>query len=224
MPIGPVGQSGRLGMGRQSGGPPRRRETLGALKFFIRYCEEASARRFRGLRPGAVPTVVIAQCATRTTETRPSLAIHTLVLPVSPCRHDPLRPRCRSRRPPSCHAARQWGRVRLRFVRRLRVVSRLARRKPAAIWRGTLDLSPDAEPCSPRPHTVGRRRARLSRTHRRHSGFVDVRARRTGRVFRGRFGSAPMDEAHQFVAARRIALNPVRARTPISPDATIPTK
>jgi len=52
----------------------------------------------------------------------------------------------------------------------------------------------------------------LSRTHRLHSGFVNARARRTGHLFQGRFGSMPMDEGHLVAAARYVALNPVRAR------------
>ena len=52
----------------------------------------------------------------------------------------------------------------------------------------------------------------LSRAHRLYSGFVNARARRTGHLFQGRFGSVPMDEAHVLAAARYVALNPVRAR------------
>ena len=52
----------------------------------------------------------------------------------------------------------------------------------------------------------------LSRAHRLYSGYVNARARRTGHVFQGRFGSVPMDEAHLLAAARYVALNPVRAR------------
>jgi putative transposase len=52
----------------------------------------------------------------------------------------------------------------------------------------------------------------LSRTHRRYAGFVNARARQTGHLFQGRFGSVAMDEAHLMVAARCVALNPVRAR------------
>jgi putative transposase len=52
----------------------------------------------------------------------------------------------------------------------------------------------------------------LSRAHRLYSGFVNARARRTGHVFQGRYGSAAMDEAHLIAAVRYVALNPVRAR------------
>ena len=51
----------------------------------------------------------------------------------------------------------------------------------------------------------------LSRTHRLYAGFVNARARQTGHLFQGRFGSVAMDEDHLMVAARYVALNPVRA-------------
>ena len=52
----------------------------------------------------------------------------------------------------------------------------------------------------------------LSRTHRLYAGFVNARARQTGHLFQGRFGSVPMDEEHLIAAVRYVALNPVRAR------------
>jgi putative transposase len=52
----------------------------------------------------------------------------------------------------------------------------------------------------------------LSRAHRLYSGFVNARARRTGHLFQGRFGSVAMDEQHLINAVRYVALNPVRAR------------
>jgi len=51
----------------------------------------------------------------------------------------------------------------------------------------------------------------MSRAHRLYAGFVNARARRTGHVFQGRFGSVPMDEEHLIAAVRYVALNPVRA-------------
>jgi putative transposase len=52
----------------------------------------------------------------------------------------------------------------------------------------------------------------LSRTHRFYAGFVKARARQTGHLFQGRFGSVALDEEHLMNAARYVALNPVRAR------------
>ncbi len=52
----------------------------------------------------------------------------------------------------------------------------------------------------------------LSRAHRLYAGFVNARARQTGHLFQGRFGSVALDEEHLINAARYLALNPVRAR------------
>ena len=51
----------------------------------------------------------------------------------------------------------------------------------------------------------------LGKAHRRYSGFVNARLRTTGHLFQSRFGSVVMDEEHLIVAARYVALNPVRA-------------
>ncbi len=52
----------------------------------------------------------------------------------------------------------------------------------------------------------------LSRAHRLYAGFVNARARQTGHLFQGRYGSAAMDEHHLMAAARYVALNPAPAR------------
>jgi putative transposase len=52
----------------------------------------------------------------------------------------------------------------------------------------------------------------LGETHRRYTGYVNARARQTGHLFQGRFGSVVMDEEHLLAAARYVSLNPVRAR------------
>jgi putative transposase len=41
----------------------------------------------------------------------------------------------------------------------------------------------------------------LSRTHRLYAGFVNARARQTGHLFQGRFGSVALDEEHLMNAA-----------------------
>jgi hypothetical protein len=43
-------------------------------------------------------------------------------------------------------------------------------------------------------------------------GFVTEGARRTGHLFQGRCSSVVLDQEHPIVAARYVALNPVRAR------------
>ena len=50
-------------------------------------------------------------------------------------------------------------------------------------------------------------------THRRYAGFVNARARRTGRLFQGRRGSMAMDEAPLMAAAYHAALKPGADRT-----------
>ena len=57
----------------------------------------------------------------------------------------------------------------------------------------------------------GLRRA-LAQVHRRHAGHVHARRKKTGHFWQGRFGAAPMDEAHLAAALRYVAMNPVRAR------------
>lgn len=49
-------------------------------------------------------------------------------------------------------------------------------------------------------------------THRRYTGYINARARRTGHLWQGRFGSVAMDEEHLHRALRYVSLNPVRAR------------
>lgn len=48
--------------------------------------------------------------------------------------------------------------------------------------------------------------------HRRYTGFINARARTTGHLWQGRYGSAPMDNTHLVTAVRYVTLNPVRAR------------
>ncbi len=52
----------------------------------------------------------------------------------------------------------------------------------------------------------------VGEAHRRYTAFVNARARVTGHLFQGRFGSVVMDEEHLMHAARYLALNPVMAK------------
>ena len=52
----------------------------------------------------------------------------------------------------------------------------------------------------------------IGETHRQYTGFVNARARWTGHLFQGRFSSVVLDDDHLMLAARYVALNPVRAR------------
>jgi putative transposase len=55
-------------------------------------------------------------------------------------------------------------------------------------------------------------RRTFAELHRRYTAHVNARNRWTGHLWQGRFGSAAMNEAHLFAAARYVSLNPVRAR------------
>ena len=47
--------------------------------------------------------------------------------------------------------------------------------------------------------------------HRRYTGYINARRRKTGHLWQGRYGSVAMDEAHFVTALRYVSLNPVRA-------------
>jgi putative transposase len=55
-------------------------------------------------------------------------------------------------------------------------------------------------------------RRALAATHRRYAGILQVRRKRTGHFWQGRFGSVVLDEEHLAAAVRYVPLNPVRAR------------
>jgi putative transposase len=48
--------------------------------------------------------------------------------------------------------------------------------------------------------------------HRRYTGYINARARTTGHLWQGRFGSVVMDDEHLLNAVRYVTLNPVRAK------------
>jgi putative transposase len=52
----------------------------------------------------------------------------------------------------------------------------------------------------------------VGETHRHYSAGINVREGWTGHLFQSRFASVVLDERHLLVAARYVALNPVRAR------------
>jgi REP-associated tyrosine transposase len=59
-------------------------------------------------------------------------------------------------------------------------------------------------------HADGLRKA-MAPTHARYAGEINRRAGGCGHLWQGRFGSAPMDEAHLHVCLRYVELNPLRA-------------
>lgn len=54
-------------------------------------------------------------------------------------------------------------------------------------------------------------RRTVSDLHRRYTGYINARARMTGHLWQGRYGSVVMDEEHLFNAVHYVTLNPVRA-------------
>jgi len=62
-----------------------------------------------------------------------------------------------------------------------------------------------------RSHEGGLRRT-FADLHRRYTGCINSRARTTGHLWQGRYGSVAMDEAHLLNAVRYGTLNPVLDR------------
>jgi putative transposase len=62
-----------------------------------------------------------------------------------------------------------------------------------------------------RPATADGLSRAIGEAHRRYTAFFNARARVTGHLFQGRFGSVAMDDAHTLAAVRYLAFNPVRA-------------
>jgi putative transposase len=61
------------------------------------------------------------------------------------------------------------------------------------------------------PHSPDGLARAIGETHRQYTAFINARARWSGHLFQGRFSSVVLDEEHLLLAARYVALNPVRA-------------
>ena len=61
-------------------------------------------------------------------------------------------------------------------------------------------------------------RLAVGEAHRRYTRRVNLREGWRGHLWQGRFASFPMDDAHLYMAARYVELNPVRARMVESPQ------
>jgi putative transposase len=61
------------------------------------------------------------------------------------------------------------------------------------------------------PHDADGLRATFAEAHRQYTGYINARAKWTGHLWQGRYGSVAMDDAHTANAVRYIALNPVTA-------------
>ncbi|MGL5114765.1 MAG: transposase [Beijerinckiaceae bacterium] len=58
----------------------------------------------------------------------------------------------------------------------------------------------------------------VGEAHRRYTAFVNIRARRTGNLFKGRFTSLVMDEANALRTVQTLAFAPVRSRLAAYPE------
>lgn len=61
------------------------------------------------------------------------------------------------------------------------------------------------------PSTTDGLRATFAEAHRQYTGHINARAKWTGHLWQGRFGSVAMDDTHTVNAIRYIAMNPVVA-------------
>jgi putative transposase len=96
------------------------------------------------------------------------------------------------------------------FALYLDLLAQAARRTGCEIW--SYCLMPNHVHAIIVPRDADGLRATFGELHRRYTGYINARARRTGHLWQGRFGSVAMDEAHLHAAFRYVALNPVRAR------------
>ncbi len=83
------------------------------------------------------------------------------------------------------------------------------RRRGVACW--SYCLMPNHVHLVLTPSDEGGLAAAVGEAHRRYTAFIGARARWTGHLFQGRFGSVAMDEDHLVAALRYVALNPVMA-------------
>lgn len=62
------------------------------------------------------------------------------------------------------------------------------------------------------PRTAAALAQAMGDTHKRYAAVLNAKARRAGHLFRARYASVALDEAHLLAAIRYVAMNPVRAR------------
>jgi putative transposase len=79
-------------------------------------------------------------------------------------------------------------------------------------------LLPDRIHLVLRPATPDGLARAVGEAHRRYTAFVNIRARRTGALFRGRFASLAMDESNVLRTVQAMAFAPVRARLAAYPE------
>ena len=96
------------------------------------------------------------------------------------------------------------------FALYLDLLAEAAERARAEIW--SYCLMPNHVHIVLTPSDTDGLRRTFGELHRRYTGYVNARARMTGHLWQGRYGSVAMDETHFVAALRYVALNPVRAR------------
>ena len=96
------------------------------------------------------------------------------------------------------------------FALYLDLLAEAAERARAEIW--SYCLMPNHVHIVLTPSDTDGLRRTFGELHRRYTGYVNARARTTGPLWQGRYGSVAMDETHFVAALRYVALNPVRAR------------
>ena len=91
----------------------------------------------------------------------------------------------------------------------LRLLAEAAGRAGSEIW--AYCLMPNQIQAILTPSDPDGVRRTFADLHRRYANHVNARGGRTGHLWRGRFGSAPLDETYLIAAIRYVVQSPVRA-------------
>ncbi len=95
------------------------------------------------------------------------------------------------------------------YKRYIRIMAELCSQWSVEIW--AYCLMPNHIHLIAVPHTKESLASAIGEAHRRYTWLVNSQKDWSGYLWQGRFASFPMDEAHLYLAARYIELNPVRA-------------
>lgn len=95
------------------------------------------------------------------------------------------------------------------YKRYLQIMAEECAEKGVEIW--AYCLMPNHVHLIVVPDTQEAMSAAIGEAHRRYTWMINSREEWSGFLWQGRFASFPMDEAHLFLAARYVELNPVRA-------------
>ena len=95
------------------------------------------------------------------------------------------------------------------FALYLDLITEAARKAGTEIW--AYCLMPNHVHLIAVPHDADGLRATFGEAHRQYTGHINARAKWTGHLWQGRYGSVAMSDAHLVNAIRYIAMNPVVA-------------